>query len=148
MDETTPKVKARKSRSSSDFRGSKRRKIIAIGAMVVGLIMLVVGVTILVLNLAKMNQAADGDYLVSAGDWVLEGEEGVVWDFTEVGKGKLTTNGHLNDYDFIWAIEDGKLLIETDWLYTLENEYEYDLDQGAGVLTLTAGDETYQFTTQ
>ena len=135
-------------RTKSNKNPEKKKKIISIGVLIVGLIMLIVGVAFLVLNLMKMNQAADGDYLVSAGDWVLEGEEGVIWDFTEVGKGKLTTNGHLNDYDFSWAIEDGKLLIETDWLYTLENEYEYSLDQGAGVLTLTADDATYKFTAQ
>ena len=110
--------------------------------------MLVVGVVMLVLNIIGASRAADGDYLVKAGDWTLEGEDGVIWDFTEIGKGKLTTNDHKNDYDFIWAIEDGKLMIETDWLYRLDNTYEYSLDQGAGVLTLTADDATYKFTVQ
>lgn len=126
----------------------KKKKIISIVVLVVGLIVLAVGVAMLVINSIKMSRAADGDYLVSAGEWVLEGEEGVIWDFTEMGKGELTTNDHLNDYGFIWAIEDGKLLMETNWLYELENEYEYSLDQGAGVLILTADDVTYQFTAQ
>lgn len=126
---------------------SKKKKIISIGLLVVGLATLVVGVVFLVLNLLKMNQAADGDYLVTAGNWALEGEDGVIWDFTEIGKGTLTTNNHLNDYDFIWAIEDNKLLLETNWLYDLEDEFQYQLDQGAGVLTLTADDGTeYKFT--
>ena len=69
----------------------------------------------------------------------------VVWSFDEIGKGKLTTNGGLDEYDFIWAIEDNKLKIETNWLYLLENEYEYSLDQNAGRLDLTDGDKSYHF---
>ena len=88
---------------------------------------------------------ADAEYLVAAENWTLEDAEGVIWDFTKIGEGTLTTNDHQNDYDFIWAIKDDKLLIETDWLYELENEYEYSLDQGAGVLTLTDGDSEYRF---
>ena len=79
---------------------------------------------------------------------MLTGEDGVVWDFTEIGKGKLTTNNHINDYDFIWSLEDGKLKIETDWLYNLENEYEYALDQNAKTLTLTSGEDVYRFTAE
>ena len=69
----------------------------------------------------------------------------VIWRFTEAGKGTLTTNGHANDYDFIWAIEDGKLKIETKWLYELENEYEYELDKDTGSLILKDGDKEIVF---
>ena len=69
----------------------------------------------------------------------------MIWQFTEIGKGKLTTNGHTNDYDFIWAIEDDKLKIETSWLYDLENEYEYSLNQGDGTLTLKENDKEIKF---
>ena len=65
----------------------------------------------------------------------------VVWDVDEIGKGKLTTNGGLDEYDFIWAIEGNKLKIETDWFYPLENEYQYFLDQNAGKLELTDGEK-------
>ena len=123
----------------------KKAKIISIVALVAGIIMLVVGVVFLVLNLNRASQAADGEYLVEAGNWSLEGSEGVIWDFTEIGKGTLTTNNHLNDYDFTWTIKDGKLLIETDWLYELDNEYEYQLDQNNGTLTLTDDENTYKF---
>lgn len=69
----------------------------------------------------------------------------VAWDFDEIGKGKLTTNGGLDEYDFIWAIEGNKLKIETDWFYPLENEYQYSLDQNAGKLELTDGEKKYYF---
>ena len=124
---------------------SPKKKYISISVLVIGLIVLVVGVVFLVLNLMNAAKSDDGDFLTKVENWSLEGEEGVIWDFTEIGKGTLTTNNHKNDYDFIWALEDGKLLIETDWLYNLENEYEYTLDQGNGVLTLTADDKTYKF---
>jgi len=123
----------------------QKKKIISISVLVVGLVMLVVGVVFLVLGLVKGAGVADGEYLVAADNWTLENGPGVIWDFTEIGKGTLTTNNHENDYDFIWAIEDGKLKIETDWLYNLENEYEYELDQSAGVLTLTSDEGTYKF---
>ena len=140
--EPTKKVaKGVKTKSSKGPGGSgKKKKVISISVLVIGLITLVVGVVFLVLNIMQANKAADGDFLVTAGNWTLENEPGVVWDFTEIGKGILTTNNHINDYDFKWALEDGKLLIETDWLYDLENEYTYNLDQSGKVLTLTTGD--------
>ena len=122
-----------------------KKKVASISVFCIGIITLIVGVVFLVLALTKGASVQDGEYLVSAENWVLEDADGVIWDFTEVGKGTLTTNNHLNDYDFIWAIKDGKLLIETDWLYDLNNEYEYALDQGAGVLTLTDNGETHVF---
>ena len=47
--------------------------------------------------------------------------------------------------DFIWAIEDGKLKVNTEWLYTLNDEFDYTLDQNGDILTLTRGDETFTF---
>lgn len=128
-------------------KNPNKNKKISIAVLVIGLIVLIVGVVFLVINLIKMNQAADGEYLVAQDNWVLESDARVIWDFTEIGKGTLTTNDHINDYNFIWSLEDGKIKIETDWLYDLENEYSYKLDQGAGVLTLETNDgATYKFT--
>lgn len=127
---------------------AKQKKIISLTVFIVGMIMLVVGIVFLVLNLTRGTAVADGEYLTSVENWQLEDSDRVIWDFTEIGKGTLTTNTHTNDYDFIWAIEDGKLKIETNWLYELENEYDYSLDQNAGILTLTSGDNTYKFIAQ
>lgn len=123
-------------------KNDKKKLIISLIVMAVGIVTLVVGLVFLVLKLTSKPAVADGEYLVSAKEWVLEDEPSVVWDFTEVGKGTLTTDGHTNDYDFIWALEEGRLLIETDWLYKLENSYDYELDRGAGRLVLTSGEET------
>ncbi len=123
----------------------KKKKIISITTFVIGLIVLVVGIVLLVLNLNKGAGMQDGEYLVAQENWQLEGSDKVVWDFTEIGKGTLTTNGHENDYEFKWAIEDGKLKIETDWLYDLENEFDYSLDQANGVLILTSDGEEHKF---
>lgn len=124
----------------------RKKKIISICVLVAGVAVLAAGVVFLVLNIVAANKTADGKFLVEAGNWTLENGDSVIWDFTEIGKGTLTTNNHQNDYDFIWSLEDGKLLIETDWLYDLENEYTYELDQGAKTLNLTDDDgETYIF---
>ena len=146
------------------FKAPKKSKkgIFAIITFVVGLILMVVGVVLLVLKLTAGPAVLDAEYLVEKGDWVLEEECGeevadsseeavegacgrVIWKFTEVGKGVLTTNGHKNDYDFIWAIEGDKLKIETKWLYDLNDEYSYKLNQGEGTLTLEKGEETFIF---
>ena len=127
---------------------NKKKLIAAITTLVVGVLTLIVGIIFLVLNLTSGSAMQDGEYLVSRGEWVLEGTDKVIWNFTEIGKGTLTTNGHENDYDFKWAIKDEQLLIETEWLYNMENAYEYQLDQNAGTLILTDGDGTYSFKAQ
>lgn len=98
----------------------------------------------LILKLTKTPPVSDGDYLIKANRWVLtdcsaEGTEcdKVVWRFTQIGKGTLTTNGGQNNYDFSWAIDGDKLTVATDWLYELRNEYTYVLDRENNSLTLT-----------
>ncbi|MBR3256350.1 hypothetical protein IKG10_01635 [Candidatus Saccharibacteria bacterium] len=137
-----------------------KKKLISTIIFVVGLVTLVSGLVFLILNLTSTPAIQDGKYLTSAKEWVLSSdancnnkeeneincEPGVIWKFTEIGKGTLTTNNHINDYDFIWSLKDGKLLIETAWLYDLNNEYEYELNQGNGTLTLKDGDKEFNFT--
>lgn len=152
----------------------EKKKRFAIIVLIIGVITLIAGLTFLLLKLLGSGSGMqDGEYLVEKKTWILDNTDSadslsaeavtncvsneaemncppsssVIWEFTEVGKGTLTTNNHLNDYDFIWALEDGKLKIETNWLYPLENEYEYELDQEAGKLKLTDSKGTYYFTT-
>ena len=131
----------------------KKKKIISIGVFVIGMIALIVGVVFLIINLTRGKSVADGEYLVTAENWVLttcdsDNCENVIWDFTEIGKGTLTTDGGEHKYDFKWAIKDGKLIIQTEWLYEMDNEYDYSLNQNDGVLTLKDDDGEYKFTTQ
>ena len=112
----------------------KKKKILSIIVFIIGLIALIVGVVFLILDLNKGVSLQDGEYLVSVDSWVKEDEPGVIWTFTEIGMGKLTTNNYLNSYDFIWAIEDNKFKIETDWLYTLNDEFKYRIDSGNLIL--------------
>ena len=121
------------------------KKRISIIVFIIGLIALVAGAVFLIVRLSAGPSVADGEYLVNVGKWAEEGEPSVVWTFSEVGKGTLTTNNHLNDYGFTWAIDGDKLLIETEWLYTLNDAYEYQLDQGANTLTLKDGDKKIVF---
>ena len=107
--------------------------------------MLLGGITFLIVTIVRKPKVQDGEFLTSIGKWVLNDNENVVWEFSEIGKGTLTTDGHLNDYNFTWALEDGKLKIRTDWLYALDNQYDYSLDQNAKVLTLQDGDKISVF---
>ena len=122
-----------------------RRKITSIVIFVLGLATLVFGVVFLVLNLLKVPGTRDAEYLVEVGLWKRSDEPSVKWNFEEIGKGTLTTNSYLNEYDFIWAIEDETLKIETDWLYDIDDEYSYKIDQGSNTLTLTSEAETIVF---
>lgn len=131
----------------------KKKKITSIIVLIIGLATLVMGAVFLVLKLTAAPAVADGKYLVDAGEWKMdsgdcEGEacERVIWKFTEIGKGTLTTNAHQNDYEFKWALEDKKLIMQTEWLYELDNEYDYTLNQEDGILTLKNGDKEYRFT--
>lgn len=135
MDEKKPSVKKPKD----------KKKIASIIVFVVGLIALIAGAVFLVFKFLGASKMQDGAYLTQAKEWVLDGADGVIWDFTEVGKGTLTTNNHLNDYNFAWSIEDNKLIIQTDWLYTLDNRYDYNLNQAEGTLTLKDGDKEFIF---
>ena len=121
------------------------KKRVSLIVFIIGLLTLIAGVVFLIVRLTAKPGVADGEYLVSVGEWTEQGEPGIVWNFTEIGKGTLTTNDHLNDYDFAWALEDGKLKIDTEWLYTLNNEFDYTLDQNGNMLTLVNGDEEIIF---
>lgn len=119
-----------------------KRSIFVFG---IGIFTLLVGGFFLIKTLTKKPATPDGRYLVSVGTWAREDEPTVIWTFSEIGKGSLTTNRHYNDYDFIWSIEDKKLNIETSWLYTLNDTFEYELNQKKNTLTLTSGGVDYVF---
>lgn len=137
---------SKKEISSEDkkAKNEKRKKIASVVVFAMGLVVLIIGAVFLILNLIS-DKTADAEFLVSKENWTLENENGVAWDFTEVGKGTLTTNNHTNDYNFTWVIEEEKLKIKTDWLYEMSDEYEYSLDKAAGVLTLKDGEEEIRF---
>lgn len=122
-----------------------KKKIFGVITLIIGLVALVAGVTFLLINLLKGPTVRDADFLVEVGAWQLKDEATVVWDFKEIGKGTLTTNFHTNDYDFIWAIDGDQLKIETEWLYTLNDSYNYKLNQSEKTLTLTSEENTYTF---
>ena len=109
---------------------------ISIAVFAIGLAGLVSGLVFMLINLFTEPGLREADYLVSIGEWVKQDEPSVIWKFTEIGKGTLTTNNHINDYDFIWALDGDTLKIETDWLYTLNNEFEFVLKQDNQELVL------------
>lgn len=121
MDEVTKKIES-----------FNRKLAIGIATLATGVVTLAIGVVLLVVTLNRQPVLQDAEALI--GSWQREDEPRVVWDFTDFGKGSLTTNAHENDFDFVWAIEDGKLLIETDWLYVLNDEFQYELKDGKLIL--------------
>lgn len=130
--------------SSKDEIKPKRRKA-PIAVFLIGLAVLVAGVACLVINLTSEAKLRDAEYLVEVGEWQREDAPAVIWNFTEIGEGALTTDSHGNDYPFKWAMEGDVLKIEAEWLYGFDNEYSYVLDQGAKTLVLTAEDGVWTF---
>lgn len=139
------------------------KKTLSIIVLILGVATLAFGVVFLVLNLNKEPAISDGEFLILASDWTLSdntncasnSEENleatncipsVYWKFTEAGKGTLTTNNHINNYDFEWEIKDGELIMRTNWLYPIDNKYQYTLDQENLTLTLKSEGEETVFT--
>ncbi|MBR6505763.1 hypothetical protein IKT18_02950 [Candidatus Saccharibacteria bacterium] len=122
-----------------------KKKLIGLIVLICGILACIAGLVFLLVDLLTGPGLRDAEYLVEVGEWVREDEPSVIWQFTEIGKGTLTTNSHTNDYDFIWAISDDVLEIETSWLYTLNDNFEYVLDQDANTLVLTSGDRIITF---
>lgn len=122
-----------------------KKKIFGIVVLLIGLVTLAAGIAFMLISKSSVSKMQDAEFLVQIGAWQREDEPTVIWDFTEVGKGELTTNFYVNKYDFIWALEDNNIKIETDWLYTMNDKYSYELDQNNNILTLKKGDETTTF---
>lgn len=137
-----PSATNKTSKPKGEHGGKKKAGIII---LVVGIVSLVAGLVFLLINLLKAPLVRDADYLVEIGAWQSKDGASVIWTFTEIGKGTLTTNAHTNDYAFLWEMNDDTLKIETTWLYTLNDIYTYELDQKEQVLTLTSGENTYTF---
>ena len=138
-------VKIKKAQKPAKKPGNGKKKF-GIFVFILGTLILTAGVVFLVLDLLKKPVVRDVDYLVNVGVWQMQDHSEVVWDFAEIGKGTLTTNFHINDYTFLWRIDGDTLKIETDWLYALDDEYTYELDQNERTLTLTNGENTYNLT--
>jgi len=122
----------------------KKRRLPLI-VLIIGTLTLIGGGTFFAPKFIMKSATRDADFLVEIGEWSREGAEGVIWNFTEIGKGTLTTNDHMNDYEFLWAIDDDKLKIETKWLYDLNDEYTYKIQQNNKTLTLSSDDGDITF---
>ena len=96
--------------------------------LVAGVALLIAGVALFVVKMISGAALRDANTLIEVGTWQREDAPEVIWTFTEMGKGTLTSNGHQNDYDFLWRIDGDTLKLEIKWLYDIESEYTYHLD--------------------
>ena len=136
------KKEEKKEKKKSNGNGKKTASLVV---FFVGIAAVVAGLVFLLMNLFTDPGLRDAEYLVEIGSWTRDGGPSVVWKFTEIGKGKLTTNNFSNEYDFIWSIEDNKLKIETKWLYTLNDDYTYEIDRNNKTLTLKSDNKEFKF---
>ncbi len=133
-----------KARRQARQKSVKLRKA-SLAVFFIGLAILAAGAGFLSYKLFAPRVDTDAEFLVSVGTWQRKDEPSVVWQFTDLGSGTLTTNAGANQYDFTWTLDDGKLAIDTAWLYTLNNEYSYTLNQAAQTLTLRIGGKAVTF---
>ena len=122
----------------------KKQKI-SIITFIIGIILAIAGAVVLVVNIMNKNTTDSAEFLVATGAWQRQDQPEVIWNFTEIGKGSLTSNNHTNDYDFVWMLDGDKIKIKTNWLYEKEDEFTYYIDQGAKTLTLKSDNEEYIF---
>lgn len=123
-----------------------KKKRISIIVFIIGIILAIAGVVVLVINIMAKNTTDNAEFLISTGAWQRQDQPDVIWEFTEAGKGSLTTNNHQNDYDFVWMLDGDTIKIRTNYLYEKEDEFTYKIDQSAKTLTLKSGDKEYIFT--
>ena len=135
MDEEKTKIEIKVEEKPSPESKSGKKKV-GIIVFCLGMVTSVAGLTFFLVNLFTEPGLRDAEYLVEIGTWTRKDQPSVIWQFTEVGKGTLTTNAHTNDYDFIWAISGNKLEVETEWLHNLEDEFSYVLSQDEPELIL------------
>lgn len=84
---------------------------------------------------------SDAEFLVSVGTWEKSGASKVKWIFKEDGKGTLTTNNMINDYEFTWELENDTLKISTAWLYSLEDEFSFSLNREENSFTVVSKED-------
>ncbi|MBQ3293699.1 hypothetical protein IJG96_01010 [Candidatus Saccharibacteria bacterium] len=82
----------------------------------------------------------DRDYLI-AHAWEKQGAPTVIWTFRTDGSGEITTNKQ-NYYSMKWSLEQDTLLsIKTDWLYELNNSFDFAYDKDSDSFTVKNKDD-------
>lgn len=122
-----------------------RRRAISVAVFLCGVISLVAGVVALVYGLARSDEVSAAAFLVKAGPWQRQDAPDVTWQFTSIGAGTLTTDGGEHEYPFTWALVDGQLKVDTEWLYTLNDAYDFSLNQSTSKFTLKTAQGTVAF---
>ena len=86
----------------------------------------------------------DVEFLTEVDAWEKTGAPTVIWSFKPDGTGELTTNKE-NYYPLKWYLSNGKLEIDTSWLYELSDAFEISLDRTSETPSFTVknlADET------
>ena len=122
---TEPSKNIKSSSAAKPLNSTSRRwpKIV----LAAGVALLIAGAALFVVKMISGAALRDANTLIEVGTWQREDAPEVIWTFTEMGKGTLTSNGHQNDYDFLWRIDGDTLKLEIKWLYDVEDEYTYRL---------------------
>lgn len=78
----------------------------------------------------------DVEFLSDIDAWEKLDSPTVIWSLRADGTGELTTNKE-NYYDLKWYLSNGKLEIDTAWLYGLSDAFEISLDRESEIPSFT-----------
>ncbi len=123
----------------------KTKIIILVSVLVLVLAGIGVGLFFLLSNKPEPEPVlSDTEYLIKIESWEKTGAPTVIWTFRDDRVGELTTN-KTNYYTTKWALEEdgAKLHILTNWLYELDDTFEFSLDRENNTFTVkNLADET------
>ncbi|MBR3204184.1 hypothetical protein IKF81_00680 [Candidatus Saccharibacteria bacterium] len=72
--------------------------------------------------------SSESEYLIETKSWEKVDAPSVIWTFNEQGKGEITTNKS-NYYEMEWELSDKTLKIDTNWLYELNDSFDFFLNR-------------------
>lgn len=130
------------------FKDKKTKLTLIIIAAVVSAL-IIAGVCVYFFVLKKPEPEVvltDAQYVIKTGSWEKQDSPTVIWTFRADGTGEVTTNKS-NYYNTTWELTEDEsaqtLSITTDWLYELNDSFEFALDRETNSFTVkNKSDET------
>ena len=143
---TLPK-KSQKTKKPEKVVAKKSKKPLIISLIVIFVLLLVAAGVFCYFKFFKTPPGIvknDVEFLTEIDAWEKVNASTVIWSFKTDGTGELTTNKE-NYYPFKWYLSNGKLEIDTTWLYQLSDAFEITLDRDSETPTFVVknlADET------
>jgi len=114
----------------------KKRKTITIICSIIAFVLITVA-AFFITKALNPDSVSTADFLVAEQSWQKSDEASVVWSFSSDGTCKITTNS-TETFDCSWQLIDNNLKIQTNWLKTLSDEFEIEINKSDNSFTVTS----------